>query len=437
MIQFPCRCKHLFEFPDDMAGKQVQCPNCQLLVDIPSMDELAQLTEDGTFRVAAPPAGRTPEEFQDMLRTYSRRKVDENGAEVDLRQTFDEVAAAGTNEPIDDFENFPTAPKYDPETGELLRPLQIRPDDSIAPHPSQIPLAQTALNYATPDPNADFSLFRPLLQLLIPINLAAMFFVLLAHMFLIAATLSIYLVVLAILGCGAGLIAHYANVVEDVGIEERDELPRFLRQFNITDDIWLPFVRVFLAWMICFGLGRLVGMVWTIQDWPDRTRLPISLSLDAVGLVFFPVVVLTTITSGSLLNLRPDRLLGTIAEIGPRYAYLVLLYPVAMGIYYLGIYTTFWHAMSVYFFMTSRTALHSAAPKSWFDSLGAAYEMLIVGIFLMHYFAWLVGLAYRAGHEKFPWVYRQRQRLLPGINAPRYSKPAPAPPPIPAQPPSE
>jgi hypothetical protein len=156
-----------------------------------------------------------------------------------------------------------------------------------------------------------------------------------------------------------------------------------------------------------------------------------------VGLVFFPVVVLTTITSGSLLNLRPDRLLGTIAQIGPRYAYLVLLYPVAMGIYYLGIYTTFWHAMSVYFFVTSRTALHSVAPKSWFDSLGAAYEMLIVGIFLMHYFAWLVGLAYRAGHEKFPWVYRQRQRMLPGINAPRYSKPVPAPPPIPAQPPSE
>jgi len=437
MIQFPCRCKHLFEFPDDMAGKQVQCPNCQLLVDIPSMDELSQLSEDGTFRVAAPPAGRTPEQLQQMLRTYSKRKVDENGEEVDLRQTFDEISAAGTNEPIDDFENFPTAPKYDPETGELVRPLAVRPDASIGPHPSQIPLAQTALNYAAPDPNANFSVFRPLLQLLTPINLAAMFFVLLAHMFLIAATLSIYLVVLAILGCGAGLIAHYANVVEDIGIEERDELPRFLRQFNITDDIWLPFVRVFLAWMICFGLGRLLAIVWAIEDWPDRIRYPISFSLDAVGLVFLPVVVLTTVTSGSLLNLRPDRLLGTIAEIGPRYAYLVLLYPVAIGIYFCGIYTTFWHAMSVFFFVTSRTKIIYSAPKSWFESLGAAYEMLIVGIFLMHYFAWLVGLAYRAGHEKFPWVYRQRQRMLPGINAPRYSKPGHSPPPVPVQPPSE
>jgi hypothetical protein len=437
MIQFPCRCKHVFEFPDDMAGKQVQCPNCQLLVDVPSIDELSQLSPDGTFRVDAPPPGRSHEQFQAMLRAFSKRRVDANGIELDLRQSADQIAAAGTNEPIDDFENFPTSPKYDPETGELLRPLQVRPDDSIAPHPSQIPLAQTTLNYATPDPNADFSLFRPLLQLLTPINLAAMFFVLLAHLFLIFATLSIYLVVLAILGCGAALVAHYANIVEDVGIEERDELPRFLRQFNFTDDIWLPFVRVFLACMICFGLGRLAGMVAVIEDWPDRARYLISFSLDSVGLVFFPAVVLTTVTSGSLLNLRPDRVLGTIAEIGPRYAYLVLLYTVAFLIYIFGVVTTLWHALSVLTFVTSRHAIASSAPKSWFDTLGAAYEMLIVGIFLMHYFAWLLGLAYRAGHTKFPWVYHQRQRILPGINAPRYSKPVPAPPPIPAQPPSE
>jgi hypothetical protein len=437
MIQFPCRCKHVFEFPDDMAGKQVQCPNCQLLVDVPTLDELSQLSEDGTFRVAAPPPGRSPEQIHDMLRTYSRRKVDENGVDLDLRQTSDEIAAAGTNEPIDDFENFPTAPKYDPETGELLRPLQIRPDDSIAPHPSQIPLAQTTLNYAPPDPNANPSVFRPLLQLLTPINLAAMFFVLLAHLFVILAAVIPYLVVFATLGCGAGLIAHYANVIEDVGLEERNELPRFLRQFDIIDDLWLPFCRVFLAWMVCFGPGRVVWTIWAIENWPVRTLYPISFALDAIGLVFFPVVVLTTVTSGSVLNLRPDRLLGTIAQIGPRYAYMVLLYAVAITVYFFGIFNSLWHVLSVYAFMVSRTAIHATPPKSWFDTLGAAYEMLIVGIFLMHYFAWLLGLAYRAGHDKFPWVYHERQRLLPGINAPRHSKPVHSPPPIHAQPPSE
>ncbi|MGD0390211.1 MAG: hypothetical protein ABSC42_14790 [Tepidisphaeraceae bacterium] len=440
MIQFPCRCKHLFEFPDDMAGKQVQCPNCQLLVDIPSMDELSQLSEDGTFRVDAAPAGRSPEQFEEMRRAFSRRKVDENGLEVDLRQTAEQIAAAGTNEPIDDFENFPTAPRYDPETGELLRPLQIRSDDSIPPHPSQIPLAQTTLNYGTADPNAKLSLCRPLLQLLTPINLAVMFFVLLTHLFLILVSFSV-LVIFAILLIGTGLIAHYANVIEEVGVEERDELPRFLRQFNFTDDVLLPCAHVLLAWIICFGLGRVVWIVWAAENWPVRSLYPISLALDSLGLVFFPAVVLTIVTSGSLLNLRPDRLLGTIAQIGPRYAYLVLLYAVAIAVYVFGVFATLWHAMFVYKFVISPIALPPSAPTTWFSSLGAAYEMLIVGIFLMHYFAWLLGLAYRTGHEKFPWVFHHRQRIIPGVNAPRHAKPVHSPPPIhnpaPVHPPSE
>jgi hypothetical protein len=405
------------------------------------MQELGELSEDGAFRVGAPPPGRSPEQLLEMRRAFSRRKVDDNGAEIDLRRDANQVAAAGTYEPIDDFENFPTAPRYDPETGELLRPLALRPDEGAAPHPSQIPLAQSHLNYAPPELNPSLSLFRPLRQLLTPVNLAAMFFVLLGHVFLIFATLSIYLVILALLGCGAALIGHYANVVEEVGIEERDELPRFLRQFSLADDIWHPFLRVLLAWTVCFALGWLAALVVAILRCPAQEVYATWIVLESVGLVLFPAVALITITSGSLANLRPDRILGTIAQIGPRYAFLVVLYPVAFGIYICGVGSTLSHAMSVYAFIRSPVALAPSPPEAWFYSLAGAYEMLIIGIFLMHYFAWLLGLAYRVGHGKFPWVYQRRQRVLPGINAPRYSKPVHSPPPIQdpaaAPPPSE
>jgi hypothetical protein len=335
MIKFTCHCTHVFEFPDDMAGKQAQCPDCQRLVDVPTMNELAQLSEDGTFLLNAAVQPRSGE-FEQMRRVYAKDKVDENGEDVDLRQTLQELAAAGTEDNILEFEERPTNPKYDPETGELIRPLDIVQNPDFA-HPSQIPMATRTLNYANAELDGD-SLYSPVVRLLSPINLAAMFFVLLAHVFFFFTAFSGFLSIAAIIFVGPALIAHYANVVEEIGIEEHDELPRFLRNFNLIEDIWHPFAHVFLAWMICFGPAIILWLFWVFHGWPLTGGVVSFIVLDAIGLILFPAVVLTTITSGSLLNLRPDRILSVIAQIGPRYALLVILYAVALVFYILGMF---------------------------------------------------------------------------------------------------
>ena len=86
MIKFACHCKHAMEFPEEMAGRQVQCPACGRLVDIPSTDELSHLSDDGTFLIGEP-VQADPHVFDELRRVYAKRKVDENGQDVDLRQT--------------------------------------------------------------------------------------------------------------------------------------------------------------------------------------------------------------------------------------------------------------------------------------------------------------------------------------------------------------
>jgi hypothetical protein len=416
MIQFSCRCKHIFDLPEEMAGQQVQCPNCMLLVDVPTHDELMELSEDGTFRLERPVA-EDPQRLAELKRAFSRKRVDDQGVDIDLRLTPRQIAAAGTDDAVE-FAAAPIAPKYDPETGELVRPLEIREEGNVGPHPSEIPFAKSALNYATPELNPDLSLSAPLFRLLMPLNLAAMFFILVAHVFLIMAMFSMFLAIFAILIVGVGLIAHYANVIEEVAIEERDELPRFLRHFNIADDVWLPFVNVGLAWVICFGPGLVVELAGLVKSWPPIRLFVIKLVFDIGGLIFFPSVVLTTTTSGTMSNLRPDRVLGTIARIGARYVLLVIIYAVAITLYYFGMKTTVDNFGTLFFYGPS---------KAWFFDGLMAYGILVTAIFLMHYFAWILGLCYRAKHYEFPWVFQHHVRTIPGVTAPRYAG-APRPP---------
>jgi hypothetical protein len=413
MIHFACQCKHVLDLPDDQAGRQIQCPNCHRLLDVPSRDELSHLSDDGTILMDPAPPASDPERLEKLIRAFSGKHLDEDGVERDLRQTHEEFTRAGTEDDIDEFERRPTSPKYDPETGELIRPLDIAPDDRPPSHVAPVSVADTALNYASPDLNANYSVLVPFVMLFMPVNLAAMFFVLLAHMFLIAATLSIYLVVGAIFVVGFGLVAHYGCVVEEIGIEERDELPRFLRHFNLADDVWLPFVRIFLAWMICFGPAWMVYMVALIRNSPWLITLGIVLSLVCVGLVFFPAIALITLTSGSLSNLHPMRVIGTIGNIGSRYAFLVIVYAVAIVVYGVGIVATCFQALHLIF----------GLGNLWIARFLPAYGFLFSGIILMHYFAWLLGMEYRIGHRRFPWVYLNFDRVIPGVNAPRYARP--------------
>ena len=414
MIRFSCICKFAFEVPAEMAGTQMQCPECHRLVDVPSMDELQGIGEDGAYRMSAAEPGTDPEHFERMRRAFAKEKVSEEGLEIDLRQTHEQFLAAGTEEHYEDYSAGGTVPKYDPETGELVRPLEVKGEPRVMPVIADaVPLAQTALNYASPGVRVGYSIWSPFLKLFAPINMASMFFVFLTHVFIAISVFSLFSRFIVELGAGLALIAHYGVVMEEIGIEELDEIPRFMRHFNIADDIWLPFARIFLAWMICFGPGWVVWMFWGNMKITHPAGLLAAMGLDAVGLVFFPAIVLTTVTSGSFSNLRPDRVLGTIGRIGAKYAFFVVLYFVAITIYMVGFVATPIHVAEI---------IGKTPFLVWLREGFIWWGLLALGIVLMHWFAWLMGMAYRTGHMEFPWVFQQMVRDIPGVTGPRWAK---------------
>src|SRR5690349_10590063 len=87
MIRFVCTCGHRFEVEDDLGGMSIQCPKCNLLVDVPTLQELESFTDQGTYRLDgndAPPQDN-PDRLADLGIIYSKDKVDDEGDEIDLR----------------------------------------------------------------------------------------------------------------------------------------------------------------------------------------------------------------------------------------------------------------------------------------------------------------------------------------------------------------
>ena len=145
MIRFVCNCGNRLEVPEDQAGDSLQCPKCGLLVDVPTLSELQHFTEDGTYRMdTGGPVATDSDRMADLGIIYSKTKLDDDGNEIDLRtipagrkhprssnfhdQDDDdqgelELKPAGDTKPA-----VTERPKYDPETGELIRPLDIRND---------------------------------------------------------------------------------------------------------------------------------------------------------------------------------------------------------------------------------------------------------------------------------------------------------------------
>jgi hypothetical protein len=421
MIKFPCHCGHSFQFEDEMAGRQVQCPDCGRLNDIPSFDDLRSMSEDGTYKLDAAPALHEPGMFEKLHHVYTKDKVDANGQEIDLRVTPEEVAAAGEPPiplaPQGTARPLITAPRYDPETGELIRELPIL-NDQAPINPASIPMAQAALHYATGQGSRAHHLARPLLELFMPVNVVVMVFVLVAQV--VSGTIPLALLLLLIgpgpmvayimllpfpllLLCGAGVLAHYSNVIEDIGPDDRDELPRFLRNLSIREDIWRPFANFAAASFLCFGP---LFILWHFVEYWTWRGLLASLPLQLAASAAFPVVLLTTTTSGSILNLRPDRLLGTVRVIGAFYLWLVGALLLTELFYAAGLATTALNAFAV---------ILGASSKSWIFFGPLAYTILCGAIYLMHYFCWQLGLVYRREHHRFPWVL---QRHIPRAAAP-------------------
>jgi hypothetical protein len=186
-------------------------------------------------------------------------------------------------------------------------------------------------------------------------------------------------------------------VVEDVGREEIDEMPRPLRSMSVLEDLWFPFTNIMGALMLCYLPAILVYLG---MDGGAGWRLFACYSLLTLGTILLPAVSLTLVTSGSLANLRPDRVLGVIQTAGVRYIPLVLGWVVAITVYVMGVWGFNRGGSGALFVGMGMNK------RFWALSL----FLLMLGIYLMHAWCWQLGLFYRAKNASFPWVLQRHER---------------------------
>jgi hypothetical protein len=404
MIRIPCRaCGGILEVPQDLAGSEYQCPHCKLLCDIPSLHELKQINEDGTYVLNEVKREEDPYHLAEMIHVYGKEKLDAQGNEKDLRGP---TAEEDKLYHIADESNVRPPPRYDPETGELIVPLDVKPNPKgERVDPSTIPMAQPAIGYADHSTTQAISTRSALVGLARPINIVVILLVFVLHV-----VIALVLMGCAWLGYFIGipfmfiflmmLIAHWANVVDEVGRQDRDEIPRPFRDMQWYEDLWQPFCAIALSMFICYGPELI------LRHYLHTPRMQLLLvPLWLAQSFFFPAVFLIASTSGSLENLRPDRIWGTVTRSGSSYAIAVALWTIAGTAYnvclWLILYLMEWAANH---FKTL------AMPFSLIIRWEVLLPALLVTIYLMHFFCWHLGLIYREHHRRFPWVFQYHQR---------------------------
>jgi hypothetical protein len=193
---------------------------------------------------------------------------------------------------------------------------------------------------------------------------------------------------------GLAIFSHLASVPREMGYNERDDLPRPLGDLDWLEDLFIPLGNLLIAMLICYWPGVFVEH--------HRHQLPHPLLATFVvataGNFLFPAIFLTTTNSGSLLNLRPDRVLGVIRATGWFYFVLVAEWMLAPALY-----SASFGALLIAAFGT----IYHHAPHWW---LPVAITALAVAIYIMYLFLWQLGLAYRKWGDQFPWVFQQHMR---------------------------
>jgi hypothetical protein len=417
MIRFHCTCQHLFEADDNLAGGLVQCPKCGKLNDIPTLSDLAVIQDDGTYKIGVDSDEEEANRLAELERAFQRKRVDEYGAEIDLRPTMRDIERAGADEvPLElKDEVRPGAPKYDPVTGELIRPMEIRQPTAAEAAIPAIPVQSKLLKYKTNDQDDIVTNGFQLLGRMFTLpNLVVMLVIFMVHLFMqlmVYAVVFIFILLVPVFFfVVALLIAHYANTIDETGPEVRDELPRPLRNVSWHDDMWGPFFNV----MVAFGFAYGPGLACLLIDVPVQIRVSLCITLCLIGTLAFPAILLTTTTSGTVLNLRPDRVFGVIRACGVAYLFMLIGWFVAAGVYLFSIVGTM-AALDSFFGGSPGTGILQVV-FHW----AVQYPLLVVGIFLMHAYAWYLGLQYLKHHADFPWVLqRYTGRRGPGADAPR------------------
>lgn len=427
MISFTCSCgRHSFTVPDEAIGTSLQCPACKRLVDVPTREELDAMDDDGLLRLAEdnpPPKPDSPSVLREMHRAYGKQKFDEFGNEIDLRNDFETILDSGTTEiPLSSKDALPPGrPHYDPLTGELVRPIDLKPRApkkarpvAAAPAtPSLIGAGATPANEALAKQRRTIAYARretdehPIpklgqlpLKLFEPINLMVMFFILLIFVLTCAIFIpvagGIFIAVPALFAGYAALLAHYSNSIHDLGPGDAEELPRPLRDLELLADIWWPFVRMQSSLFATYGLA----IIWFANTKGAACFVGTGVLLTW-SVLMFPALALICCASGHFANIRPDRLAATIYTLGPKYIYIVLLSAVAMFFAFLApvlLATTFVASLTL--------------PSSIGMGILALFTFgaILLSVYLCHLAAWSLGVTYRLKAQHFPWYFEQHER---------------------------
>jgi len=387
-----------------MAAGTIQCPHCGLLCDIPTLEDLHATAEDGTLLFRETPEPSRPQRVADLARSFSRR------TDKDLRASHLDLTAVGPGPLADDRAgatgpSVPTsprsAPRYDPETGQLVRPIELAADPVEHFDQNDIPVARRAIDYATGENARRISLPHVMLELLMPVNFVVMLFTFLFYFaFMVLEGLVGGILVYAgghpkttNLLAAFFLVAHYVNTVDDIGPNEQDELPRPLRGVGWGEDLWGSFVHFAIAFMICFGPALVV------QSWLGAERaLPLILFLMLLGLLLFPAALLIAITSGTLNNLRPDRIFQTARTMGRSYLTALLLWGIAFPLFAFSLLDLF--LLPEFIRAQYPNVIYLNLPSVRLPAIG-------LSIYFMHLACWHLGLCYRRFHAHFPWVLQR------------------------------
>ena len=398
-IRFPCRCGNVIEAPVSLAGDSTQCPQCGRLRSVPTLEELPDLEDDGTFRldeesapkvVARPAAPAGPPTLEYAGPSTPARPVPSSRPEYrpdpspaarrddpdllafrdgpDGKVETSPQPAAPRDEadsltfrdgPDDDDETaaphaefsrvVPKPLKPEPATVEQLAEEKPKPAAPAAPTLNYAGLGTRAASGYAPAALKPLDI-RPVtwygipLALFQPANIFVLGIIFVLHVAaqvagLIFAAGGFPLIVIVVL-IWLVILAHYGATVQETGPEAHDELPPVLRNVNFGEDFFAPLAGLFGSAALCFApaVGVLIANArYGLGDGPAVVAAVLAVTL---GVIAFPAVWLTVATSGSLHNLLPHRVLGVAVKSGVKYPAAVVLLVLTLLCYGVGTFLT-------------------------------------------------------------------------------------------------
>jgi hypothetical protein len=417
VIRFRCKCSNWLNVQDNMSGESIQCPKCGILLDVPTLDDLANIAEDGTLKVNNPQAPMAHRDGHKRVAPSITNRQDSS----DRRQTVEEFLELDNH--VDEV-NQPTPRAkllYDPVTGELVEPLAVKPTPPPKPIPKRAasqnsPGKIRTLGYARPgaEGNAPDALpaatfltmwWRLLVK---PANLTVVaivsFLIPFATFFTLIPGLGLLLLFLLFLPVQFAMIGQLGNVIDETGPLGRDELPTPLREGSFSDDIWLPFVRVVIAFFLAFL------PLWVILIAGLRVDFQVELAIYLLCYFPLPALLITSVCSGFWTNLLPQRSLPVMWLAGVSYLWAVFTLFVATHVFLLG-YGMVFNILARLFFSALSVGPTPAAQTIFgmpvWAELSFSMPLLILGVWLLHGAGWTMGLIYRRYHSIFPWVMQR------------------------------